>query len=196
MGSKQTATLLIAGSAPSLAEAVPVMESATNIWALNDAAFFLKDRAISFDRLFISDRRFIRDRMERLLQLDTCDIATFTQLQPEFPEALRPQLRLWESLGRRGVSLMPGRVYHGCSVFNFAFQVALQEGWQRIQIAGVDLPPPPGYTRIDGSQHLPEYVYPYQLETTAKLLRLASDAKVEIDILSPCSNLHGLMELL
>jgi hypothetical protein len=93
-------------------------------------------------------------------------------------------------MGRCGVSEKRGEVYHGCTVANFALQVARLEMYKTINITGVLLHFPTAYERIDGSKTMPEFVHKSQIKSIRETMQQIRRDTLTVRAFEQNSNLN------
>lgn len=183
--------VLIIGSAPTLTKYTSEIKKYDGeIWALNDALFWLEERKISVNKIFITDKRFISKSKERIEKGSCRVIFTFDGICDQLSDKFC--INIMHNNGRDGFSMNDMDVYHGCSVFFPAVQVATTRGFKDISTCGVMFTPPGLYKRIDGSLNMPEYVYKYQIKNAKIMIRKLEDLNINIQIFEPESNLNFL----
>lgn len=167
-------------------------ETDGDIWALNDALFWLEEEKISTNALFVNDARFLVKSGDRIHKSEVNEIVVLDKIDKSLTANFGSRLITLKTLGRDGVSLDAGSVYHGCTVFHSALQCALASRYRSINIFGVVMPPPTKYRRVDGSETLPEYVHAVQLANIHLGLAAARQRYVKVNIADPHSNLNFL----
>ena len=192
-GKTENDAVLIVGSAPSVKDHLSdVAAFKGDVWALNDAYFWLLENEIKPEVLFINDTRFVRKRAADLNLLEDPSIVTLHTVDTSEIDAQHPEISRLQVLGRDGFSEELGSVYHGCSVFTTALQCAVASGRTRIHIVGVMLPPPMLYSRIDGSVQLPEYVHTHQIRSVRLGMETLRRPTIDYKIYEASSNLQFL----
>jgi hypothetical protein len=183
----------IVGSAPTIEKYEDKIRFFSGeIWALNDSIFWLSEKNIKVQNLFVTDSRFLRKRkyelpnvdFEKLVTIDTVDLSEYNYDNNE--------VIVLRCLGRDGFSLKFGEVYHGCSVAFPALQCAAALGYNGIHISGIVFPPPLSYKRIDGTSGLPEYVFNNQISNARIAMMALNKGNIDIHISEPESALNFL----
>jgi hypothetical protein len=180
--------VLITGSAPTLkdhADAIAAWDG--EIWALNDSIFWLNERSIHPDCLFVTDPRFMVLRARQLESAHFGRLVTTDKVR--LPDIKAP-VTVLEVLGRNGFSTNWGKVYHGCSVLFPALQCAFSLGYPHVSTCGILLSPPGLYSRIDGSIHMPEYVFRDQIQNARRARRIFHNDGIALDCFETTSNLR------
>lgn len=183
--------LLIVGGAPSVISYLEkIKEHKGDIWALNDAIFWLEDNKINVNNLLISDQRFVNKQKENLEKINcksiiSADYIDFNSLTNCSFEHFRVKI-----LGRDGVSTKINEAYHGCTVANLALQIARLANYKSISTTGILLHFPTTYERIDGSKTMPEFVHKYQIKNIKKTMQKIRQDRITLNIYENNSNLN------
>lgn len=181
------------GSAPSINDyKSEIANFKGEIWCLNDSWFWLEPSGIKIDKIFITDSRFIEKSKTKIAKSKPSKIFTLDTVNIDPIYSKNHQIVKLKNLGRDGFSMRAGEIYHGCSVFFAAIQVAASSGIKDISCCGVLFPPPGKYKRIDKSMNMPEYIYPFQLLNAKKMMGKLSELEITLNIFEPESNLHFL----
>lgn len=187
---RQANSVLIVGSAPSVADHVDRIRAFEgDVWALNDALFWMEDHDIQADALFVNDGRFLKKREDDLKRFTDLRVVSLQTVDTTPIAQMNGHVSRLKVMGRVGFDDTPGQVYHGCSVFITAIQCAAALKYRSIDIAGVMFPPPMHYARVDNTKTLPEYVYPYQIASTQLAMRALRQRAVRVETYEPNSNL-------
>lgn len=184
-------SILIVGSAPSIEKyKASIIEFNGQIWALNDAVFWLESNFIKVDVLVATDNRFFKKNLDKLQSLNCKKLVSIdTALNVDLPQC-GLDIYVCHTIGRLGYSHELGRVYHGCSVLFTAIQVASSLGCTDFCTVGVMLNIPHSYERIDGTKVLPEYVIDTQLQMLRLVCNELRDINCTIHALEPTSNVN------
>lgn len=165
----------------------------SDIYALNSAYFHLVKNNIHPAALITGDKRFIAragtsqmSLVNRLITFYDNDLAASKELTEE-----NTNIELFECLGRNGFSSNRNEgFYHGCSSFFLAVQYLVSVGYKKINTIGVNFPPPETYSRLNGINGHPEFVYDIQLKNLHSLKKFLSDTDTEINCIDINSNLN------
>ncbi|WPC74282.1 motility associated factor glycosyltransferase family protein [Vibrio porteresiae] len=156
--------LLIIGGAPTVEENVDYIKSFEGeIWALNDSIFFLENNEIYPDKLIFTDKRFIRKNIVNLGKIKCTDFFCNDLSIDMSLKYLGKNIQYFQIAGRDGFCTSGVRLFHGCSVFNAALQLAYRGRYSSVTSVGVLLNSPKSYSRIDGTRSMPEYVHKSQV---------------------------------
>ncbi|MPW28743.1 hypothetical protein F9L16_06960 [Agarivorans sp. B2Z047] len=181
--------VIIVGSAPSAKNHIDYIRSFKGeVWALNDAIFWLEKESIQVSKLFATDQRFFLKSANELRNIHCNVIVSIDTIDTRFFP--RKNVYLFKSLGRDGFSLKSGEVYHGCSVLFTALQYAYHSRCIELATTGVMLHPPYSYKRIDGSNSLPEFVILSQLKNLRATLSYFRAAGIKLKALEENSNVN------
>lgn len=185
--------VLIIGSAHTVEEhEAQVRAFRGEIWALNDAVFWLNKKKVHVDRLFVTDSRFVMKKRDTLSQAQFGQIVTIDTVDWAPTDVSKDRITTLHSLGRDGFSRNFGAVFHGCSVVFTALQCAAALHYSAVTTCGVILSPPITYKRIDGTQSLPEYVHNVQISNARRAMKHLREAKITFESLESASNLNFL----
>jgi hypothetical protein len=80
--------------------------------------------------------------------------------------------------------------YHGCTVANFALQVARLSHYKSINTVGILLHFPTVYERIDGSKTMPEYVHDNQIANIRSIVQQIRKDGIVLESLEYNSNIN------
>jgi hypothetical protein len=183
--------LLIIGGAPSSIDYLEkIKEHKGDVWALNDAVFWLEKNNIKVDKLIICDQRFVDKLFYKVENIICKHIVAghyidFSQFTPDFFYLYRVNI-----LGRDGISTRPEDAYHGCTVANVALQVARFLNYKSIYTVGVLLHFPTQYKRIDGSNTMPEFVFNYQIKNIKKTVQTIRKERICIEAFENNSSIN------
>lgn len=162
--SEENESLLIIGGAPTVKEYINNIKSFKgDVWALNDAVFFLESNGIIPNKLICTDNRFIKKNESLLGFLKCKEMITTEGIFNNNEVDFKGCIKTVKVTSRDGFSTSPGTIYHGCSVFNAALQIAYWGYYKDISTIGVLLNNPKGYTRVDSTKTMPEYVHKIQI---------------------------------
>ncbi|WP_137172901.1 hypothetical protein [Massilia sp. HP4] len=187
--------LLIVGSAPTLTHHMELIKKFDgDIWALNDAWMHVEQHGIRIDAAVVTDSRFLKKRRSEINSSPCCDLITIDTVNLDPIREKKINAYVLKSLGRDGFSRELGEVYHGCSVFFTALQTACSYtlNYENIKSCGVLLSPPKSYARIDGSNHMPEYVHATQLKNARRAMEEIRKFRINFEALDAESNLNYL----
>lgn len=185
--------VMIVGSAPTIiAEKDRIASFKGDLWALNDALFWLEENGFAPDRLFVNDSRFIRKSLTALRRSPVPSIVMLDRVDTGVVPELGGKITVLETLGRDGFSNDLGRVFHGCSVFASALQCAAAMGYRAVSVVGVVFPLPSAYARIDGRATLPEFVHDKQLHNMQRAMGYFRSKGIPVDVAEKTSNLNFL----
>lgn len=185
--------VLIVGSAPTTRQFADRIRAFNGeVWALNDALFWLNETNISVDRLFVTDTRFLRKNVKQmpkanfgaLVTIDTVDIVA------DLPDGT--EIFTLKCVGRDGFVTEFGKVFHGCSVLFTALQCAAALRYPNINTCGVLLSCPSLYARIDGTRSLPEYVHDVQIRNARLAMTRLREQGIRFEAFENHSNLNFL----
>lgn len=182
--------VLIVGSAPSVSEHSDYIRSFKGeVWALNDALFWLIDHEIQPDIFFCTDGRFIREKFDALSKTSRLKMVSISSVDIPEQIAKTHDITILPVEGRDGFSTEWGYVYHGCSVFFTALHCAVALRYKRIQSVGILLSPPGTYRRVDGSVRMPEYVHHIQMRNAILAMSAIRQLGLHFEPLEATSNL-------
>ena len=187
--------LLIIGSAPTLTHHMDFIASFDgDIWALNDAWMHVERHGIKISSAVVTDSRFIRKRYREIAASPCSNLITINTVDLDPIKEKKINAFVLKSLGRDGFSRELGKVYHGCSVFFTALQTACsyELNYESIKCCGILLSPPTSYARIDGSNHMPEYVHAIQLKNARHAMEEIRRFRINFVALDAESNLNYL----
>jgi hypothetical protein len=183
--------LLIVGGAPSIALHLDrIKKYKGEIWALNDAIFWLENNDVSVNRLVISDQRFVHKNKDIISNIQCKGIisADYIDFEP-LSEELFNNTRI-KVLGRNGISENINEAFHGCTVANFALQVARLSCFKAINTVGVLLHFPTIYERIDGSKSMPEFVHDTQIINIKSVVQKIRKSGIALEAFEYNSNIN------
>lgn len=190
---KSVVNVLIVGSAPTVNDYLnDITQFDGDIWALNDAWFWLEHNSVQVKKAFFTDTRFVQKSYKKILHSKCRDLITIDRVDIRLIQTLQTHISVFRSLGAIGCSSNYGAVFHGCSVFFSAMQTAIALNCRNITVCGVLLPMPGQYVRIDGTKTFPEYVHITQLKTARITLQRIRQLGLNLNILEPESNLNFL----
>jgi hypothetical protein len=183
--------LLIVGGAPSSKLYLDkIIEHKGEIWALNDAVFWLEGNDIKVDKLVVADQRFIDKKQTQIKSLNCKSIISADYLDLSMISDFN-NFKI-KVLGRDGVSEKVGEAYHGCTVANFSLQIARLLKYKAIYTVGVLLHFPTSYERIDGTKSMPEFVHHNQIKNMKKIIQRIRKDRIDINAFEPNSNVNFL----
>ena len=184
--------ILICGGAPLVHEEIQLLYGwHESIIFLNGAYRKARVSNLSGDKyLAVSDLRFYeRLNIDEIVNLGITKLVTFEHILQKSRQdfSLKILLQKYRSAGHSGFSEKPNEVYHGHTVFHFAFQHCSLAGFTDIEIIGTRLDPPLQYFRSDKTTGLPEYVYPYQVRSLATCATQALKQNITVKVHGPPS---------
>ena len=183
--------LLIVGGAPSsITYLEKIKQHKGDIWALNDAVFWLESNNVHVDKLIICDQRFVNklfDNTENLIckEIVAGNYIDFSLFTSDFFSLYRVNI-----LGRDGLSTNSKDAFHGCTVANVALQIARFLNYKSIYTVGVLLNFPTQYKRIDGSNSMPEFVFNYQIKNIKKTIQTIRKERICIEAFENNSSIN------
>lgn len=185
--------VLIIGSAHTVEEhEAQIRAFRGELWALNDAVFWLNKKKVHVDRLFVTDSRFVIKRKGTLSQAKFGHIVTIDRVDWASTDVSKDRITTLHSLGRDGFSREFGAVFHGCSVFFTALQCVASLHYAAVTTCGVLLSTPVAYKRIDGTRSLPEYVHNVQIANARSAMKRLRESRISFKCLEATSNLNFL----
>lgn len=183
--------VMIVGGAPTIANYLKAIKKFTGeIWALNDAVFWLEENNIKVDKLIIADQRFVEKQADALLGLSCKSLIAADYIDLSILPSYKCNKYSVRILGRDGVSDKLGEAYHGCTVAGLALQTARLVNPKSITLVGVLLHFPTSYKRIDGTQTMPEYVHKSQIVNMKRLVQKIREEGISLTALEPNSNIN------
>lgn len=183
--------VLIVGGAPSIANYLKSIKTFKGeIWALNDAVFWLEENNIEVDKLVIADQRFVEKQADALPRLNCKSLIAADYIDFSILPLYKYNKYSVRILGRDGVSEKLGEAYHGCTVANLALQTARLANYKAITLVGVLLHFPTAYERIDGTKTMPEYVHKSQISNVKRLIQKIREERISLTALEPTSNIN------
>ena len=183
--------LLIVGGAPSSVSYLQkIKEHEGDVWALNDAVFWLESNNIHVNKLIICDQRFIDKLLDKIDSLNCKNIVAGHYIDFSlFPSDLFFLHRV-NILGRDGISTKSKDAFHGCTVANVALQIARFLNYKSIYTVGVLLHFPTRYKRIDGSNTMPEFVFNHQIKNIKKTIQMLRQERIYIEAFESNSSIN------
>lgn len=164
---------------------------------LNDAYFFAKEKLGSIQPCsvwHITDNRYFLKNLTKIDSLKNICLSTFDTVSALSLTKATGIACVLKNLGRDGFSNSFGQAYHGCSVLHEALQYCYWAKYEKITLAGVILPPPMAYKRVNSSSKvsLPQFVYFHQLKNLSLALQKLRKSGILVEILDSNSVLHFL----